>query len=198
MLGCICITPTTPGAVGAMEQQPPTNPMGRCNSTMGQHDAGCCVAGSVFPAENSLQHHLGCSQKGKFLMHMQPAPNTHSTPTPHAACTQHTHSTLCPIKQHAPGAPHAHCQLHMYHVPFSFMSPVAQLFPSVCLPLTILVNSNSDSLQKFLETEFFDFSHTTSVTKSTHLDNSNHVKQKEFELDLESFVKVKKKSTEKF
>ena len=32
-----------------------TKPMGQCHSTMGQHDAGCCVAGSVFPAskENS-------------------------------------------------------------------------------------------------------------------------------------------------
>ncbi len=29
-----------------------TNPMGRRNSTTGQHDAGCCVAGSVFPASD--------------------------------------------------------------------------------------------------------------------------------------------------
>ncbi len=27
-----------------------TNPAGRRNSTTGQHDAGCCVAGSLFPA----------------------------------------------------------------------------------------------------------------------------------------------------
>ncbi len=33
-----------------MQQQPNTNPMGRWHSMMGQHDAGCCVAGSVFPA----------------------------------------------------------------------------------------------------------------------------------------------------
>ncbi len=26
-----------------------TSPTGRCHSTMGQHDAGCCVVGSVFP-----------------------------------------------------------------------------------------------------------------------------------------------------
>ncbi len=33
-----------------MQIQPNADPLGRRNSMTGQHDASCCVAGSVFPA----------------------------------------------------------------------------------------------------------------------------------------------------
>ncbi len=45
---------TALGAVGATQLQPNANPMGRRHSTMEQHDAGCCVAGSEFPASTLL------------------------------------------------------------------------------------------------------------------------------------------------
>ncbi len=40
LYGSFCsITPTTPRVVGAMQMQPNTNPMRRCNSKTGQHDS---------------------------------------------------------------------------------------------------------------------------------------------------------------
>ena len=42
------------------------DPMLRCNSTTGQHDAGCCVAGSVFPASLRTLHCCNAGIRATF------------------------------------------------------------------------------------------------------------------------------------